>query len=124
MPMIMLWITAIVACILLFSAASHSDEREPAETRYDGNSYEGFSTTIKHYCPVVKPGIFASGAVLSLVSSILGIACIALTSRSSRADTPTLDNPSDDPKQGGQGEIIAIGEPQFTPKNNNAQQPV
>ncbi|XP_076941883.1 protein MODIFYING WALL LIGNIN-1-like [Bidens hawaiensis] len=56
------WFTFVLAFLLLLSGASLNDEHGE-ENIYFGN----------YYCYVVKPGVFAGAASLSLVSVILGI---------------------------------------------------
>ncbi|XP_035542227.1 uncharacterized protein LOC109012526 [Juglans regia] len=101
------WITFVIGFTILLAAAAVSNKHD-IETTYSGNY-------IVYSCPVVRHGVFAAGAVLSLVSSILGIIYFILISANQG------DIPSDNPKQGEQGGI-AIGEPQFPQKNNNAQE--
>lgn len=101
-------ITFVIAFTILLAAAVVSNIHD-IETTYSGNY------AVTYSCSVVRPGVFAAGAVLSLVSSILGIIYFTLISANQG------DIPSDNPKQGGQGGI-AIGEPQFPQKNNNAQE--
>ncbi|KAF5442403.1 hypothetical protein F2P56_035062 [Juglans regia] len=100
-------ITFVIGFTILLAAAAVSNKHD-IETTYSGNY-------IVYSCPVVRHGVFAAGAVLSLVSSILGIIYFILISANQG------DIPSDNPKQGEQGGI-AIGEPQFPQKNNNAQE--
>ncbi|KAD5961178.1 hypothetical protein R6Q59_014141 [Mikania micrantha] len=56
------WFTFVIAFLLLLSGAALNDEHG------EENIYFG-----SYYCYVVKPGVFAAAASLSLVSVILGI---------------------------------------------------
>ncbi|KAM0935715.1 putative modifying wall lignin-1/2 [Dioscorea sansibarensis] len=55
------WVTFIIAFLLLLTGAALNDQRGQ-ESMYFGS-----------YCYVVKPGVFAGGAVLALASVTLGI---------------------------------------------------
>ncbi|KAB1205505.1 hypothetical protein CJ030_MR7G025998 [Morella rubra] len=102
------WFTFVIAFLLLLTGAALNDEHGE-ESMYFGN----------YYCYVVKPGVFAGGALLSFASLIFGlIYYLALTS-AKNSDIPWGD-PSV-PSQGGQG-VIAMGQPQFPP--HSTQQPV
>ncbi|KAL2558889.1 hypothetical protein Fot_03628 [Forsythia ovata] len=99
------WFTFGIAFLLLLSGAA-LNRQHGEENLYFGN----------YYCYVVKPGVFAGAAVLSLASVILGIIYyITLTSEKNISDPW---NGSVRPGQGG----IAMAQPQFPPQN--AQNPV
>lgn len=70
-----------------------------------------------YYCYVVKPGVFAGGAVLSLASVALGI-LYYLTLNSVKNNNSNLWGNSSGPHEGG----IAMGQPQFVPPTS--QDPV
>nr|XP_043618602.1 uncharacterized protein LOC122590082 [Erigeron canadensis] len=91
------WIASVAAVVLLLAAATLNDKEEGGEV----DSY-GYSTS----CYVVKPGIFAAGAVLALFSAVFGIAgyVLAFTKTTtnnphnidlSMADTTTITNEDD-----------------------------
>ena len=65
-------------------------------------------------CYVVKPGVFAGGAILSLVSVILGIISYVTLTSAKTSNNPPAGNPN--------GGEMAIGQPQFPPQRT--QQPV
>ncbi|KAG6481578.1 hypothetical protein ZIOFF_058182 [Zingiber officinale] len=83
------WVSFILAFLLLLTGAALNDQRSQ-EMMYFG------------YCYVVKPGVFAGGAVLSLASIALGIVYyVALSSQNAQiCDTQ-------------QNQGIAMGNPQF-----------
>jgi hypothetical protein len=91
----------VIAFVLLLSGSVINDQFAE-ENNYFGN-----------LCYVLKPGIFAGGAILSLVSVILGIiSYVTLTS------AKNSNNPPGNPNEG-----IAMGQPQFPPPQRT-QQPV
>ncbi|CAL5367898.1 unnamed protein product [Camellia sinensis] len=93
--------TFVIAFLLLLTGAALNDQHGE-ETMYFGN----------YYCYVVKPGVFAGAAVLSLASVILGIAYyLALNSVKDSNDSSWGGPP---PNQSG----IAMGQPHPPP---NAQ---
>ncbi|CAL5364703.1 unnamed protein product [Camellia sinensis] len=95
------WFTFVIAFLLLLTGAALNDQHGE-ETMYFGN----------YYCYVVKPGVFAGAAVLSLASVILGIAYyLALNSVKDSNDSSWGGPP---PNQSG----IAMGQPHPPP---NAQ---
>ncbi|CAK9146580.1 unnamed protein product [Ilex paraguariensis] len=98
-------ITFVVAFLLLLTGAALNDQHGE-ENMYFGN----------YDCFVVKPGVFAGAAVLSLASVLLGILYyLTLTSAKNINDPrggPATPNPSS----------IAMGQPQFPPQNT--QNPV
>ncbi|XP_057971706.1 uncharacterized protein LOC131160263 [Malania oleifera] len=100
------WFTFVIAFLLLLTGAALNDEHGE-ESIYFGN----------YYCYVVKPGVFAGGAVLSLASVALGI-LYYLTLSSAKNVVDPWSNPAI--PQGG----IAMGQPQFPPQNAQAQEPV
>lgn len=95
----------VIAFLLLLTGSALND-RHGVESMYFGN----------YYCYVVKPGVFAGGAVLSLASVTLGI-FYYLTLNSAKNSN---NNPCGNSVQ---GPAIAMGQPQFPPQNN-AQDPV
>lgn len=95
----------IIAFLLLLTGAALNDQHGGG-TMYFGNYY--------YYCYVVKPGVFAGGAILSLASVLLAIVYY-LTLNLAKNNSPLWGNPA--PSQG-----IALGQPQFPPQNT--QQPV
>ncbi|KAL9429460.1 hypothetical protein AB3S75_031300 [Citrus x aurantiifolia] len=98
------WFTFVIAFLLLLTGAALNDQHGE-ESMYFGN----------YYCYVVKPGVFAGGAVLSLASVTLGI-LYYLTLHS--AKNSGLWGNSSVPQEGG----IAMGQPQFLPQRT--QEPV
>lgn len=96
--------TFVIAFLLLLTGAALNDQHGE-ESMYFGN----------YYCYVVKPGVFAGGAVLSLASVTLGI-LYYLTLHS--AKNSGLWGNSSVPQEGG----IAMGQPQFLPQRT--QEPV
>ncbi|KAL9426868.1 hypothetical protein AB3S75_033617 [Citrus x aurantiifolia] len=98
------WFTFVIAFLLLLTGAALNDQHGE-ESMYFGN----------YYCYVVKPGVFAGGAVLSLASVTLGI-LYYLTLHS--AKNSGLWGNSSVPQEGG----IAMGQPQFPPQRT--QEPV
>lgn len=97
------WFTFVVAFLLLLTGAALNDQHG------EENMYFSY-----YYCYVVKPGVFAGAAVLSLASVALGlIYYVTLTSTKNINDS-----------WGGQAEGgIAMGHPQFPPHQQNDQQP-
>lgn len=94
------WFTFVMAFLLLLTGAALNDQHGE-ENVYFGN----------FYCYVVKPGVFAGGAVLSLASVFLGMLHYLIL-------ISAKNNPPVVPNQGG----IAMGQPQFPPQN--VQDPV
>ncbi|KAK1261339.1 hypothetical protein QJS04_geneDACA008924 [Acorus gramineus] len=91
------WITFIIAFLLLLMGAALND-RNGEENMSFGN-----------YCYVVKPGVFAGAAVLSLASVALGI--IYYVALSSMKETQQQAwGPQNNPG-------IVMGQPQFPPSN-------
>ncbi|KAF9625214.1 hypothetical protein IFM89_020771 [Coptis chinensis] len=96
------WFTFVIAFLLLLSGASLNDQHGEDGT-YFGN-----------YCYVLKSGVFAGGALLSLASVALGIVYYLTLSSGKKHEqcgTPSYPNHG-----------IAMGQPQFPPPG--AQQPV
>ncbi|KAG2709306.1 hypothetical protein I3760_05G232800 [Carya illinoinensis] len=90
------WITFVVAIILLPAAVALNHKNGRTESIYS-----------EYACYVVKPGVFAGGALLSLASVVLGIAyylTLISVKKSSR------NNPSGTA-------WIAMGQPQFPSKD-------
>ncbi|KAK1286398.1 hypothetical protein QJS10_CPB20g01134 [Acorus calamus] len=92
------WITFIIAFLLLLTGAVLNDQ----------NGEENMS--FGNYCYVVKPGVFAGAAVLSLASVALGIiyyvALSSMKETQQQAWGPQNNNPG-----------IAMGQPQYPPPN-------
>lgn len=96
--------TFVIAFLLLLTGAALNDQHGE-ENVYFGN----------YYCYVVKPGVFAGAAVLSLASVVLGIVYyLTLTPTKNRNDNTTWGGPTATTtnQQG-----IAMGQPQFPPPN-------
>ncbi|KAJ0964428.1 hypothetical protein J5N97_029550 [Dioscorea zingiberensis] len=87
------WVTFIIAFLLLLTGAALNDQRGQQNT-YFGN-----------YCYVVKPGVFAGGAVLSLASVSLGIVYYVSLSTFNNSIQP----------QSNQG--IAMAQPEIPPQS-------
>ncbi|KAL2226835.1 uncharacterized protein LOC105160232 [Sesamum indicum] len=85
------WFTFVIAFLLLLTGAALNDQHGE-ENLYFGN----------YYCYVVKPGVFAGAAVLSLASVILGIIYYVTLTQEKAASVP----------QSG----IAMGHPHFPPQ--------
>ncbi|KAM7253784.1 hypothetical protein ACFE04_031466 [Oxalis oulophora] len=101
------WFTFVIGFLLLLTGAALNDQHG------EGTMYFG-----SYYCYVVKPGVFAGGAVLSLASVTFGILYyLALTAAKNNTDSWTNNN-SAAPNQG-----IAMGHPQFRPPQTT-QDPV
>ncbi|PON97019.1 hypothetical protein TorRG33x02_070690 [Trema orientale] len=96
--------TFVIAFLLLLTGAALNDQHG-LESMYFGN----------YYCYVVKPGVFAGGAILSLVSVTLGILYYVTFTSAKSGDSPWGSSAQN---QGG----IAMGQPQFPPQNT--QDPV
>ncbi|CAN1762464.1 Protein MODIFYING WALL LIGNIN-2 [Linum perenne] len=93
------WFTFVVAFLLLLTGAALNDQHGE-ESMYFGN----------YYCYVVKPGVFAGGAVLALVSVTLGI-IYYLTLNSAKTSAQSMN-------QSG----IAMGHPQFPVQGGGSTQ--
>ncbi|KAF5442404.1 hypothetical protein F2P56_035063 [Juglans regia] len=106
-------ITFVAGFILLLAGAALNNEHD-GESSY----YSGYNS-----CYVVKPGVFAGGAILSIVTVILGINYYLTLISSNNSNI--MNNPSGNPSatyQGGQGETaIAMGQPQFPPKSTQLE---
>ncbi|EEF42326.1 uncharacterized protein LOC8283060 [Ricinus communis] len=98
------WFTFVISFLLLLTGAALNDQHGE-ESMYFGS----------YYCYVVKPGVFAGGAVLALASVTLGI-LYYLTLNSSKS----VNGPWANPPVSNSG--IAMGQPQFTPQST--QDPV
>ncbi|XP_041015048.1 uncharacterized protein LOC121257864 [Juglans microcarpa x Juglans regia] len=107
-------ITFVAGFILLLAGAALNNEHDGESSYYSGY----------YSCYVVKPGIFAGGAILSIVTVILGINYYLTLISANNSNM--MNNPSGNPSatyQEGQGETaIAMGQPQFPPKST--QEPV
>lgn len=94
--------TFVIAFLLLLTGAALNDQHG-VENMYFGN----------YYCYVVKPGVFAGGASLSISSVVLGIVYyISLNSAKILSNNPPNESNIN----------IAMGQPQFPPQNT--QDPV
>ncbi|KDP21796.1 hypothetical protein JCGZ_00583 [Jatropha curcas] len=100
------WFTFVIAFLLLLTGAALNDQHGE-ESMYFGN----------YYCYVVKPGVFAGGAVLSFASITLGI-LYYLTLNSSKSINSTWGNPPVSSSTG-----IAMGQPQNT-SQGGTQDPI
>jgi len=96
--------TFVIAFLLLLTGAALNNQHGE-ETMYFGN----------YYCYVVKPGVFAGGAVLAFASVALGILCY-LTLNSAKDSNDPWPNPPLSNQSG-----IAMGQAQFAP---HTQDPV
>ncbi|KAK4256231.1 hypothetical protein QN277_009125 [Acacia crassicarpa] len=97
------WFTFVIGFLLLLTGAALNDQRG------DQSSYFDY-----YNCYVVKPGVFAGGAILSLASAAFGIVYyITLSAGKNAVDGTSM------PNQGG----IAMGQPQFPP-TQTSQEPV
>lgn len=103
------WFTFVIAFLLLLTGAALNDQHGD-ESMYFGN----------YYCYVVKPGVFAGGAVLSLASVSLGILYyLTLNSVKNNSNNVVVWGNSSVPPE---GSGIALGQPQMPPPST--QQPV
>lgn len=93
--------TFVIAFLMLLTGAALNDQRG------EESVYFGY-----YYCYVVKPGVFAGGAVLSLASAAFGIVYyISLTEKKNGVQYPY-------PNQG----VIAMAQPQIP--SQTSQDPV
>lgn len=101
--------TFVIAFLLLLTGAALNDQHGE-ESTYFGN----------YYCYVVKPGVFAGGALLSFASVAFGIVYyVTLTTGKNTSNNAWGD--SSYPNQGG----IAMGQPQIpVPPPQSSQEPV
>ncbi|CAN1293005.1 Protein MODIFYING WALL LIGNIN-2 [Linum perenne] len=99
------WFTFVVAFLLLLTGAALNDQHGE-ESMYFGN----------YYCYVVKPGVFAGGAVLALVSVTLGI-IYYLTLNSAKTSAQWWGNRAAMNQSG-----IAMGHPQFPVQGGGSTQ--
>ncbi|CAK9172485.1 unnamed protein product [Ilex paraguariensis] len=94
------WFTFVIAFLLLLTGAALNDQHGE-ENMYFGN----------YYCYVVKPGVFAGAAVLSLASVVLGILYYLTLTSAKNVNDPcsglAVPNPSS----------IAMGQPQLPSQN-------
>ncbi|XVE62233.1 hypothetical protein DITRI_Ditri06bG0101500 [Diplodiscus trichospermus] len=100
------WFTFVIAFLLLLTGSALNDQHGE-ESVYFGN----------YYCYIVKPGVFAGGAVLAVASIILGILYYLTLNMAKNTTGPWGNAPV--PNQGG----IAMGQPQFPPPQSS-QDPV
>ncbi|KAL8127647.1 protein VASCULATURE COMPLEXITY AND CONNECTIVITY-like [Apium graveolens] len=101
------WLTFLVAFLLLLRGAVLSDKNgEHAKYLYYGN----------YSCYVIKPGVFAAAAILSLTTVVLGIlSYVTVQSAKNRGDSRS------GPSAAGQPGIV-MGQPQFP--QQRSQDPV
>ncbi|XVF06923.1 hypothetical protein REPUB_Repub06bG0092800 [Reevesia pubescens] len=97
--------TFVIAFLLLLTGSALNDQHGE-ESVYFGN----------YYCYVVKPGVFAGGAVLAVASVVLGILYYLTLNTAKNTTDPSGNAPV--PNPGG----IATGQPQFPPQSS--QDPV
>ncbi|MBA0555015.1 hypothetical protein Golob_014082 [Gossypium lobatum] len=90
-------ITSILALTLLLKAAAFQAQHKEATVM---NGWE--------YCPLVRPGIFACGAVLAVISLVFGILCyLTLNSKGKEDAKAPVPNQGD----------ITMAQPQFPLEN-------
>ncbi|KAK6155431.1 hypothetical protein DH2020_009679 [Rehmannia glutinosa] len=94
------WFTFVIAFLLLLTGAALNDQ--PGDRNMIVANY---------YCYVVKPGVFAGAAVLSLATVVLGIVYYLVSTSEKNKNNPWVS--SLPPSQGG----IAMGQPQIPPQN-------
>ncbi|XP_027355949.1 uncharacterized protein LOC113865532 [Abrus precatorius] len=99
------WFTFVIAFLLLLTGAALNDQRG------DESVYFGY-----YYCYVVKPGVFAGGAILSLASVAFGIVYYITLAKGKNGG-----HPFGDPSYPNQG-VIAMGQPQIP--SQTTQDPV
>ncbi|KAI4295320.1 hypothetical protein L6164_035377 [Bauhinia variegata] len=97
------WFTFVIAFLLLLTGAALNDQ----------HGEEGFYLG-SYNCYVVKPGVFAGGAILSLASVTFGLVYYLSLSAAKNGNT------WGDSNQGG----IAMGQPQFPPQTQTNPAPV
>ncbi|KAB2612208.1 hypothetical protein D8674_042008 [Pyrus ussuriensis x Pyrus communis] len=101
------WFTFVIAFLLLLTGAALND-RHGVESMYFGN----------YYCYVVKPGVFAGGALLSFACVVLGIVYYVILNSAKNGDTSWGGSA---PTQG----TIAMGQQlQIPPQSTTTQEPV
>ncbi|KAI3822170.1 hypothetical protein L1987_09754 [Smallanthus sonchifolius] len=78
------WVASVIAVVLLLAAAGINNEA--------GGQFDSFGYVT---CYVVKPGIYALGAVLALLSAVFGIAAyVTLISSTQETTSPPVAFPS------------------------------
>ncbi|KAG8487180.1 hypothetical protein CXB51_020822 [Gossypium anomalum] len=92
------WITFIIGMGLLLAGAALNDKHDEVIVKNGG-----------YYCYVIKPGVFATGAVFAAVSSIFGVFYYQ-TLNSKEKGTSNVEIPN----QGG----IVMAQPQFPIQNS------
>ncbi|XP_050206062.1 uncharacterized protein LOC126655798 [Mercurialis annua] len=102
------WFTFVIAFLLLLTGAALNDQHGE-ESMYFGN----------YYCYVVKPGVFAGGALLALASVTLGI-LYYLTLNIAKSVNHQWGNP---PPVSNPGTGIAMGHPHI-PQPQSTRDPV
>ncbi|GAB4858199.1 hypothetical protein Ancab_009596 [Ancistrocladus abbreviatus] len=99
------WFSFVLAFLLLLAGAALNDQHG-TDSMYVNLGY--------YYCYVVKPGVFAGAAVLSLVSVVLGI-LYYLTLSSAKVGNSQWSGGPAVPTQSG----IAMGQPQIPPTSQD-----
>ncbi|XP_047961296.1 protein MODIFYING WALL LIGNIN-1-like isoform X1 [Salvia hispanica] len=94
------WFTFVIAFLLLLTGAALNDEHGEENLYYTN-----------YYCYVVKPGVFAGAAVLSLASVILGIIYYLTLNSANNSNNAWGGAPV--PPQS----HIAMAQPQFPPQD-------
>ena len=92
--------TFVIAFLLLLSGAALNNQYGE-ETMYFGN----------YYCYVVKPGVFAGGAVLAFASVTLGILYYLTVVSAKKSNDPWQNHPVSNLSG------IVMGQPQFAPQS-------
>ncbi|KAF5450863.1 hypothetical protein F2P56_031180 [Juglans regia] len=107
------WITFVVAIILLVAAVALNNK----------NGAESIHS--EYACYVVKPGVFAGGALLSVASVVLGIAyyLTLISVKKSSINNPASGSLSGI-NEGGPAAWIAMGQPQFPSNKDTRDQPL
>ncbi|TYH28751.1 hypothetical protein ES288_A02G168800v1 [Gossypium darwinii] len=100
------WFTFVIAFLLLLTGSALNDQHGE-ESVYFGN----------YYCYVVKPGVFAGGAILAIASVVFGIFYYLTLNTAKKTSEPWGNSAV--PNQGGG---IAMGQPQFP--TQTSQDPV
>lgn len=101
------WFTFVIAFLLLLTGAALNDQRGEESVYFGLGNY---------YCYVVKPGVFAGAAILTLASVAFGIVYYITITEGKNGSNPYGD--SSYPNQGG----IAMGQPQIP--HQTGQEPV
>ncbi|KAF9670455.1 hypothetical protein SADUNF_Sadunf13G0070700 [Salix dunnii] len=94
------WFTFVIAFLLLLTGAALNDQHGE-ESMYFGD----------HYCYVVKPGVFAGGAVLAFASVTLGILYYLTVVSAKKSNDPWQNHPVSIVSG------IVMGQPQLAPQS-------